>query len=273
MARRIIRVDSASTRRASGRSVTRWIVAAFVVVTIGLLSVISGIDVFGVALSLFPQSTSGDVAANSAAAPAATSVDSASAADVPAAESASAAAESAEAETSGAGKADDYAKIAAAPTDANGLAQAKVTWVSDGDTLRVDLNGATIHVRLLGIDTPESVAYDASQDSEQGRLAAEHTKGLVHVGDTVWLQSDGSVDHDRYGRILRWVWLQEPSNPSDEAEVRAKMLDAILLSDGYAKTFWLHGQYEDLFTQLESEAESKGAGLWATGDDWGRTQD
>jgi micrococcal nuclease len=158
---------------------------------------------------------------------------------------------------------------AAATTDADGLVAATVTWVSDGDTLRVELNGATTHVRLLGIDTPESVAYDASQNSDQGRQAARHTEGLVHAGDTVWLQA-GEVDHDRYGRILRWVWLQEPSDPGDEGEVRSKMLDAIVLRDGYAKTFWLEGRYKDLFERLESEAKASGAGLWATGEDWGR---
>ncbi|MFZ2756166.1 MAG: thermonuclease family protein [Atopobiaceae bacterium] len=161
------------------------------------------------------------------------------------------------------------AETAAVPTDANGLVAARVTWVSDGDTLRVELNGATTHVRLLGIDTPESVAYDASQNSDQGRQAARHTEGLVHAGDTVWLQA-GEVDHDRYGRILRWVWLQEPSDPGDEGEVRSKMLDAIVLRDGYAKTFWLEGRYKDLFERLESEAKASGAGLWATGEDWGR---
>ena len=255
MARRIIqvgfhkgsggRVTLASNDSRRGR-VTAVVAAALVVVGLLLVSAVSGIDLLSYLGSL-----------------------SANADEVPAAETAAAQSQAAEATPSD--KASDYAAIAAAPTDANGLAAAKVTWVSDGDTLRVELNGATIHVRLLGIDTPESVAYDTSQNSDQGKQAARHTEGLVRVGDTVWLQS-GSVDHDRYGRILRWAWLQEPNDPSNEGEVRAKMLDAIILRDGYAKTFWLEGQYEELFERLEAEARESGAGLWATGSDWGRTE-
>lgn len=158
-----------------------------------------------------------------------------------------------------------------AATGANGLVPATVTWVSDGDTLRVELGGASERIRMLGIDAPESVAYDAAANSEQGRCAAEHTRGLVHAGDIVWLQSEADVDRDRYGRLLRWVWLQEPSCPISEDEVRSKMLDAIVLRDGYARTFWLDGTYASLFERLEDEARTSGAGLWATGGDWGRS--
>ena len=71
----------------------------------------------------------------------------------------------------------------------------------DGDTIDVDIAGKTYRVRYIGMDTPEattSVEYF-------GPEATMKNKELVD-GKTVLLVKDVS-EIDRYGRLLRYVWL------------------------------------------------------------------
>ena len=73
----------------------------------------------------------------------------------------------------------------------------------DGDTLKVLLNGATETVRLIGVDTPESV--HPTKPVEEGSLEASvYTKQLV--GKTVLLTYDKNK-RDFYQRILAYVWI------------------------------------------------------------------
>ena len=54
----------------------------------------------------------------------------------------------------------------------------KVTRVVDGDTIKVNFNGKEESLRLIGIDTPESVHPDASRNVLEGRIASDYTKTL-----------------------------------------------------------------------------------------------
>ena len=79
-----------------------------------------------------------------------------------------------------------------------------VTRVVDGDTIVVRLNGGErVHVRLIGIDTPE-IAHAAGEVSDcYGRAAARITRRLADDRD-VELRV-GRERHDRYGRLLAYV--------------------------------------------------------------------
>lgn len=122
-------------------------------------------------------------------------------------------------------------------------------------------------VRLIGMDTPESVAADEARNCEEGRIASDYAKSLVAPGQTVWLSRDVS-EADRYGRLLRYVWLERPDNPADEGEIAEKMLNAILVRDGYAqvKRYKPDTALYDLFQRWGDEAAADGRGVthkWA----------
>lgn len=144
------------------------------------------------------------------------------------------------------------------------LQPATIVRVVDGDTLVVTVNGAKQRVRLILVDTPESVHPDESKNTEYGKLASEYTASHLKAGQTVYLQKDIS-ELDRYGRLLRYVWLEQPRNADSETEVRAKMYNAQLLLAGYAQlyTYPPDVKYVIMFTKFQQEARESKHGLWS----------
>lgn len=143
------------------------------------------------------------------------------------------------------------------------LEAATVSRVVDGDTLVVAVSGEEKRVRLILVDTPESVHPDQSKNTEYGKLASDYTASQLKEGQVIYLQKDVS-DTDKYNRLLRYVWLEQPNNIDNEAEVRSKMYNAKLLLAGYAQlaTYPPDVKYVEIFTQLQSEAREGNKGLW-----------
>lgn len=135
------------------------------------------------------------------------------------------------------------------------LEAATLVRVVDGDTLVVRLaTGEDEKVRLIGINTPESVApedYRVS-NSKEGALASTFVKAMLSDVTTVYLQEDTS-DRDRYGRLLRYVWLDEPEDVYSLEEIEGKMLNAMLVMDGVAEAvaYEPDTMYEEVFEDLE----------------------
>jgi len=128
------------------------------------------------------------------------------------------------------------------------LTQATVLRVIDGDTI-VLVGGE--RVRLIGVDAPEVGQPGASEATQFVRQMTE--------GATVWLESDGN-DRDAHGRLRRYVWLQQPSNPRDASEIRAHQLNALLLANGLASVMIVGNvRNEALFRQLAAGAASQRA--------------
>lgn len=117
---------------------------------------------------------------------------------------------------------------------ADDLAEATVVRVVDGDTLIANVNGADERIRLIGIDTPESVNPDNSKNTEKGREASAYVKDMLKPGTKLWLEPD-TEDRDKYDRLLRYVWLDKPSDPQSAEEAKGKMLNAVLVADGWAE--------------------------------------
>ena len=146
------------------------------------------------------------------------------------------------------------------PAAAPAVTRAIVTKHTDGDTAHMRLsNGAEEKVRFIGIDTPEV----AESPEPYGQEASAYTARAIPIGSTVWLEFDAER-RDQYGRLLAYVWLDEPADGS-EAEVRAKMLNAQLVSDGYAQvyTFPPNVTYTEVFARFQTEAREAERGLWA----------
>lgn len=130
--------------------------------------------------------------------------------------------------------------------------------VVDGDTIELDdgpastrLGEAGEKVRYIGINTPESV------DSERpvecfGKEATEFNKNLVE-GKTVRLERDIS-DRDKYGRLLRYVYLEDGT-----------FVNKMLVREGYAfvATYPPDIAKQDIFRKAEQLARSEKKGLWS----------
>jgi micrococcal nuclease len=124
----------------------------------------------------------------------------------------------------------------------------KVKRVIDGDTIQL-VNGQK--VRYIGINTPESV--DPRRPVECfGKEASKRNKDLVE-GKVVRLEKD-TEDKDKYGRLLRYVYL--PSGAFINYE---------MVKQGYASvyTFPPNVKYTNKFRQAEKFAREKNVGLWA----------
>lgn len=146
-----------------------------------------------------------------------------------------------------------------------------VRHVVDGDTLAVAReDGEHVSVRMVGIDTPESVAPQKERNCEEGVQASDHMKELVGEGDVLWLQYDTSVA-DQYGRPLAYVWRALPASAEeadDPAAIARDMLNAIQVIDGYgqAKTYRPDTYHDGLFAQWGQEALADSRGVthkWA----------
>ena len=124
------------------------------------------------------------------------------------------------------------------------LTEATVVRVIDGDTIEVDIGGRLYKVRYIGIDTPEIGRPGADE-------ATAFNTQLVS-GKTVYLEKDVS-ETDRYGRLLRYVWIDE------------SMVNAVLVANGYAQvsTYPPDVKYQQDFLELQKQAEANSSGLWA----------
>lgn len=120
----------------------------------------------------------------------------------------------------------------------------RVLRVVDGDTIVVE---GGEHVRYLGVDAPETQGTPECY----GREATERNRQLVE-GKRVRLESDRR-DRDRYGRLLRWVW------------VDGTLVNEQLIREGYATVYRNEptAKYMDRLLAAEAEARSRGAGLWS----------
>ena len=130
--------------------------------------------------------------------------------------------------------------------------------VVDGDTLWVLIDGEKTKIRLIGVDTPESVHSDASKNNEYGVMASNYTKQVLEGRTTLYLEYDKEKT-DQYGRTLAYVWLV-----NDLSNFEANTLNAMLVSNGYAydKVYMPNNKYADILYDLRTRAEENGIGLW-----------
>jgi endonuclease YncB( thermonuclease family) len=141
------------------------------------------------------------------------------------------------------------------PSSKGKLQQVVVDRVVDGDTLSITIGGAPYKVRIIGVDTPETV--DPRRPVMcYGAEATSKTKELIALaGNVVFLEKDVS-ETDKYGRLLRYVWLDLPDG--------RLMLNEILVEEGYAQvaTYPPDVKYQDLFIAAQREARENNRGLW-----------
>jgi micrococcal nuclease len=128
-----------------------------------------------------------------------------------------------------------------------------VTRVVDGDTIWVDNNGQRLKIRMIGLDTPETV--DPRKPVRCfGREASAQAKTILG-GQSVYLETDPSQDSiDKYGRTLAYVWTES-----------GRLFNLDMITDGYAfeYTYDLPYRYQQDFKAAENDARAKDRGLWS----------
>jgi len=144
--------------------------------------------------------------------------------------------------------------VAPAATDAVGVPHdafdVTVVRVVDGDTILVrGPGGRTEDVRLIGIDTPETVKPGTPVQC-YGPRASAFTHGLLE-GQTVRVVF-GVERRDVYGKLLGYVRLGD------------RMVNAMLVRRGLARTLTIppNDRFAPLFDRLELAAARAGRGLW-----------
>lgn len=130
--------------------------------------------------------------------------------------------------------------------------EATVVDVVDGDTLVVRVGGSEERVRLIGIDTPESVAADQPVECF-GPEASDRLRQLLPSGSTVRLERDVEP-RDRYGRLLAYVYRTQDNLLVNRDQVARGFAEAKEYPPNTALS-------ADLATAQRS-AQASGAGLW-----------
>jgi micrococcal nuclease len=138
------------------------------------------------------------------------------------------------------------------PPRAGAMGAGQVVKVVDGDTIRVRTAAGTERVRLIGIDTPETVKPDTAVQCF-GRAASAETHRLLD-GRSVRLVQDAEA-RDRYGRLLAYVY-RRPDGLFVNAELARR---------GFARQLTIppNVRFADRFRALVAQARDAGRGLWA----------
>lgn len=128
---------------------------------------------------------------------------------------------------------------------------AKVTRVVDGDTLKVVFDGKEETVRLLLVDTPETV-HRNKPVQPFGPEASQFAKDTLD-GKNVELEIDVG-ERDKYGRLLVYL------------HVDGQMFNKMLLEKGYARVAYVYApntKHVDEFYQIQKATQKQAIGIWS----------
>jgi micrococcal nuclease len=124
-----------------------------------------------------------------------------------------------------------------------------VTRVVDGDTVEAQIEGEIEDVRLIGVDTPETVKPGEPGECF-GPQASRFAHGLL-AGERVRFVF-GAERRDPYGRLLAYAYLD------------GRFVNATLVRRGLARTLTIppNDRFAPRLRRLELAAARAGRGLW-----------
>lgn len=138
------------------------------------------------------------------------------------------------------------------PQTLSSEAMYEVVKVVDGDTVDVFIDGKVERLRLIGINTPETV--DPRKVVECFGLEASNKAKAQLTGKKVLLEGDSSQDErDKYNRLLRYVFLEDGTN-----------FNLMMIQEGYAYeyTYAVPYKYQSQFKEAQINASKEKKGLW-----------
>jgi len=127
--------------------------------------------------------------------------------------------------------------------------------VVDGDTLSVSMDGQKETLRLIGIDTPETV--HPTKPVECFGVEASNKAKEVLTGQSIRIEQESSQGiYDKYDRLLAYIFLKDGTN-----------FNKMMIEEGYAYeyTYSVPYEYQAEFKQAEQLARTLKRGLWADG--------
>ena len=141
-----------------------------------------------------------------------------------------------------------------------GSVKATVERVVDGDTmkLKIDETGEIVTLRLLLVDTPESVKKGV--DPQPYSIEASNfAKNTLKAGDTVYIEYDEGDKTDKYDRHLGYLWYYSNDNSNWQ------MFNETLISQGYARVGYIYSQkrHLDEFYKAQDYAKSNKLNIWS----------
>lgn len=152
---------------------------------------------------------------------------------------------------------------AAGPSEAGGIGPpdgsvtGTVVHVTDGDTIVVELGGTTERVRYIGLDAPE-IAHPEDGTAAECWGDEAQAANAARVDDReVALERDVS-DRDRFGRLLRHVWVR---GDAGWYLVGKALIEA---GDVEARSYRPDTTRDDAFDGAERRARAAGIGLWGS---------
>jgi len=128
-----------------------------------------------------------------------------------------------------------------------------ITKVVDGDTLTINIDEQAQTVRLIGIDTPETV--HPSKPVECFGVEASNKAKEILNNQSIRIEKDPAQgDYDKYDRLLAYVFLKDGTN-----------FNKMMIEEGYGYeyTYDLPYKYQAEFKQAEQQAKDQKKGLWA----------
>ena len=130
--------------------------------------------------------------------------------------------------------------------------QYKVIRVVDGDTIVIEFNGKYEKVRMLCVNTPESVHPDKKQNIPMGKVASRYTQKKL-TGKNFALEFEIENLRGNYGRLLAYVF------------VDGKNLNLDLVRQGLSPYYTKYGKsekYDAEFRVAEKQARKEGLNIW-----------
>lgn len=128
-----------------------------------------------------------------------------------------------------------------------------VVSVVDGDTVKLSIDGTTQTIRLIGLDTPETV--DPRKPVQCfGKEASNKAKELL-TGRSVRLEVDASQGTlDKYGRTLGYIFRDD-----------GLFYNKYMIEQGFAHeyTYNIPYKYQSEFKAAEKSARENQRGLWS----------
>ncbi|WP_343840156.1 thermonuclease family protein [Salinibacillus aidingensis] len=137
------------------------------------------------------------------------------------------------------------------PSPNSNLESARVTRVVDGDTIEIQYKGKTEDVRLLLVDTPETV-HPSKPVQPYGPEASSFAKKALS-GKQVQVEFDGPK-RDHYDRLLAYIW------------VDGKMFNQLLLEKGLARLAYVYDPpytHYDAYVKAQTKAVNANRGIWS----------
>lgn len=134
------------------------------------------------------------------------------------------------------------------------MKKAEVIRVKDGDTYVLNIDGEETTVRLIGVDTPESVAPSeySKENTSEGEMISEIIKQKLLQRTTLYVELD-IEKNDKYGRTLAYLYFED-----------GVMVQEWLLQNGYAQVMIIqpNTKYAARFAEIQSNAADNKVGLW-----------